>query len=101
MSKPTLREQIAEKICTLNPRVQSWDDLDEFQKDSWRIEASQILNLLKKELEGLTVMGDEEIEQVIKNQSEIDDESPYGVALNSAQRQLSHTKEQLKAKLED
>ena len=39
-------EKIAKRICTLNPNVISWEDLDETQRISWRVEARQIYHLI-------------------------------------------------------
>mgnify|MGYP001568291778 CR=1 FL=1 len=46
-----LVEKIAKRICTLNPRVNSWESLDVFVQGAWRGEARQILALLEEDVQ--------------------------------------------------
>ncbi len=39
-------EAIAKRICTLNPKVNDWSQLDDSQKESWLAESREVLSLV-------------------------------------------------------
>jgi len=41
-----IREQIAKRICTINPQVLSWEALDAYQRQSWLEEVDFILKIV-------------------------------------------------------
>jgi len=112
MIEPTLRERIAQTISEMTLKIMMGEGNSINYID-------QILNLIKEELDGLTVIGDEEIYNIRPNkveykQLDADAENYHikefkGAYWNEkkrelvdrkiAQAQLSHTTKELKEKL--
>jgi hypothetical protein len=61
MNEVELREKIARRICTLNLKIDNYDELTKYQQDSWLSEANQILALIKQSQEKAPVSDDQQL----------------------------------------
>ena len=96
-NKPTLRKRIADYLT----QQFIFDPPSELPDDEYIEEAKHILNLFQEELEGLTVMGDKEIQgHMLLPESDFGRELTFW-GIKIAQVQLSHTKEGIKKLLEE
>ena len=102
-SKPTLREQVAQILAEMTLKIMT----GEGNSTDY---VSQITNLLKEELEGVTVIGDGKTREALNEYWElyrdlwnegIIDETDFdsGYDYWNKEAQLSHTKNELKEKM--
>ena len=68
IAEQELVETIARRICTLNPRINSWERLDVFAQGAWRGEARQILALVKSA--GYVQLDDQRLPKPIESMTE-------------------------------